>query len=210
MKIAVIGSTRIASIHIISLLKSKNINKIKKIYLISRQLKKAKEFLCKYNFNNNNKIISADYKIFDDCKFDIILICVNTNHHHSCIDRVQKYSTNILVEKPLVSISLLGKKYNKVINKIYKENRKLAVCYPMKYFAKSIKKNFNFQKPIKKIELNYTTNGKHKNTDIRDDLLPHALSFLYELLGDKKKLKHIRLESNMTKNFWKGKIYYKL
>ena len=209
MKIAVIGSTRIASIHIISLLKSKHENKIKKIYSISRQLRKSKEFLFKYNFINNDKIISADYKILDEYKFVVIIICVNTNYHHSCIDRVKKCSAILLVEKPLVSISLLGKKYNKIINKIYKDNNKLAVCYPMKYFARSIKKNFNFEKPIKKIELNYTTNGQHKNTDIRDDLLPHALSFLYEFFRDKKEFKHIKLESRMTQNFWQGKIYYK-
>ena len=204
MRIAVIGSTRIASIHISALLKCR----IEKIFTISRQIKKAKDFLTKYDYSDCKNVIAADYKVLDKYKFDLIIVCVNTNYHHDCIERIKKRSTPIFVEKPLISINSIGKNYEHLIKEIYKKYKNLVVNYPMKYFAQSIKKVCKFDKRIKKIEINYITNGKHVFQDIRDDLLPHALSFVYEFFKHRKKFEIKRIEQKSNKNFWQGKIYY--
>ena len=60
MNIALIGTSKIASVHLRILL---NLKSTKKIYVISRSLKKAKNFINKYKFKNKKKIFPSNIKI---------------------------------------------------------------------------------------------------------------------------------------------------
>lgn len=74
----------------------------------------------------------------------------------------------------------------------------------MFFYAKNIKKYLKL-KSLKNIKFKYHTNGNNKFNDIADDLLPHAISFIYVFFG-KKIENYINLKKKVSKNTWKCKF----
>ena len=77
MKVALIGTTKIAEIHLRELIK----NKCKEITVISRDKSKAYNLINIYKFNKNSKLSYSNINILKKKKFNIIDICSNTNFH---------------------------------------------------------------------------------------------------------------------------------
>jgi hypothetical protein len=203
---AILGTSKIASIHLNSLLK----NNFKKFFLVSRNINKAKKFISEYKLQKNKNIYPSDYAILNKENFDLINICVNTNHHSDCLDLLRKSKSLIIVEKPIIPINIFKGEYSKYLKRIYKKHNNLLVCYPMLFLAKSFLKKFSVEKNINKLEIFYNTNGKNKFNDIGQDLLPHAISLAYELLGKKKfSNKILKIKSKVYSKKWCGVIILK-
>lgn len=203
---AIIGTSKIALIHLNSLLK----NNFKKIFIVSRNLNRAKKFILDYNLKKNKNIYPSDYTILNKKNFNQINICVNTNYHDYCLDFLRKSKSLIIVEKPIIPITLYKNEYSIYLKKIYKKHNNLLVCYPMLFLAKSFLKNFRVEKKINKLEFFYNTSGNNKFNDIGQDLLPHAISLAYEILG--KKIfsnKILKIKSIVSSKKWNGIIILK-
>ena len=201
-KCVIIGTSKIASIHLNSVLKKK----FKEYFIISRNIDRAKNFISKYEFKNKN-VYPADYKILNKHNYKIISICVNTKFHHDCLNLINKSNSLLIIEKPIISISKFKKSYLKYLKNIYKKHNKLIVCYPMIYLAKNFMNKFKIEKKIKKIEVFYNTNGVHRYDEIGNDLLPHAISLIYQLTGKKNISNEIlKIKSIVKAKSWKGYI----
>ena len=205
MRAAIIGTSFISEIHFRELSKKK----FSEIFIISRNKKRARDFIKKNKEGYIGKLLIGNKKNLQDTKLDFISLCTNTKTHYKYLLLLNKVSCLIFVEKPLFSINQ-HTNTEKALNNIYNKNQKIATSYPMKYLAKSFIKKFKFKKKIEKLEIFYQTRGSHKFKDIADDLLPHALSLLYCLtkktnttLGEIKKFK-----SNSKENSWSSKVYY--
>ena len=200
----IIGSTKIAKIHYENLVKLN----YKKIYFISRNKSRAKSFI-KNNIEGTKLCKPENYRILRKLKFDIIINCTNTEFHYESIKLIQNNQKFLIIEKPLISSIKFKKNYLKVLNKIYKNQKKLIVCYPMLFLGKSFLKNFSYLKKVKKLKIYYFTNGKHKYEKICEDLLPHGYSLAFSIL---KKInltkKIVKIFSSVKKNSWYGKIVY--
>lgn len=200
MNCALIGTSKIASIHLKEILK----DNFKKIYLISRKKKTAREFLVKNNFYDERINISSK-KILKD-KIDLIDICVTTNLHHVFLDYLKKSNSFIIIEKPLISINIFKNDIPKKIDKIFNKHKKLVTCNPMTYFGNSFIKLFksNLKKDINNIEIYYHVKGVKLYNEIAIDLLTHIINFLDVILLFKK----IKIESiekkikKVNKNNW--------
>ena len=205
MKAALIGTTKIAEIHLRELIE----NGCKEITIISRDKSKADKLISKFKFFKNIKFISSHMKILKIKKFDLIDICSNTNLHLKHLYFIPKFNGAIIVEKPIFSITKHKKNFLEILNKIYKKHKKIFVCYPMTYFAKTVHK-FLVLKKINNFRVNYHTSGKHSYNEIGLDLLPHAISITSELFKDFD----FNSENIITKkiisekNKWSSKIIY--
>lgn len=205
MKAALIGTTKIAEIHLRELIE----NGCKEITIISRDKSKADKLISKFKIFQNIKFISSHIKILKIKKFDLIDICSNTNFHLKHLDFIPKFKGAIIVEKPIFSIIKHNKNFLKILNTIYKKHQKIFVCYPMTYFAKNIHKLLNLKK-INNFRVNYHTSGKHSNNEIALDLLPHAISVKSELFKnfDFNKKNIFSKKTIVEKNKWSSKIIY--
>tara|TARA_Y100000294_G_C8548037_1_gene334073 strand:- start:276 stop:1184 length:909 start_codon:yes stop_codon:yes gene_type:complete len=201
---SVIGSTKISQIHLRSLIKYG----FKKIYLITRNINKSKKIICEKKLKQVN-VFASNYKILDKLKFEVINICVGTNFHDVCLDYINKSNALIMVEKPIVSLNKFKKNYINYLDKIYKKHKKLVVCYPMQFLAKSFLTKFKIPKNIKKIEVFYNTRGNNEYENICEDLLPHGLSLVQEIMNKSKFSKKIKkIFYKVRKNKWNGVIQY--
>jgi hypothetical protein len=201
MKAAIIGSTKIALIHLNTIV----MHNFKKIYFISRKKTKSKNFILKNKFKKLYNIKSDNYKILNKTKFELINICVNSEYHDRCLEYLKSSNALIIVEKPIISLKKFRNDFIKYLKYIYNKHKKIVVCYPMKYLAKNFIKKFNYKDKIKNIEIFYFTNGRHKFLDIGNDLLPHGLSLLFSLVKEKSSFKEIKIVSlKVNKHNWKG------
>ena len=98
MNCALIGTTKIASIHAREMIN----NGIKEITIISRSKKKAKRFINNLNFQNI-VFIRKKYQFLKK-KFDFINICSATKVHLKHLKYLGKNNSIIIVEKPIFSI----------------------------------------------------------------------------------------------------------
>lgn len=204
MNIALIGTSKIASVHLRILLSLKSTGKI---YVISRSLKRAKNFITKNNFKNRKIIASNNLKILGLKKFEIIDICSNTDAHHNVLNKIKSKKTIILVEKPLVNPDKIKSKISKYLNEIYKKHKKLVVCYPFLFLSKSVKKILKFKKKITSISFIFFTSGNKIYKDIFYDLFPHAYSFICKMLNLKiLKINEDSIKKKSSKNFYKLKF----
>ena len=114
MNCALVGTTKIASIHLKELLK---VN-FKKIYIVSRRKEKAENFLKKYKFKD--KRISIVSKSILSKKISCVDICVSTKYHHIFLNYLKKKKSFIIMEKPIISFTLFRKNFLYEIDKIFK------------------------------------------------------------------------------------------
>tara|TARA_B100000579_G_scaffold393100_1_gene369485 strand:+ start:1067 stop:1969 length:903 start_codon:yes stop_codon:yes gene_type:complete len=186
---AIIGSTKIAEVHIHELVK----NKVEQIYIISRFKKKRINLLNKivsrYKDKNTN-FKSSNINILKKKKFDLIDICSSNHVHDKHLKYISGQKTIILIEKPIISLLKYKKDYLNFLDDIYRENKKLIVIYPMTKLARSIDNLVNINDKIKNFSFNFKVGGKYFYKNIIIDLIPHALSFtnyFFKFSSNKKK-----------------------
>ena len=200
----VIGSTKIAKIHIRELIR----NNINRISLVSRKKSKSKDFANELSKEFKLKFKNFNHTILKSKKFDLISICSNTKYHINNLTNIPKYNKKILIEKPIFHLNRKTNIFN-VLDKIYKKHKNIFVSYPMYYFAKSFVNKFKFkEKKIKSIKIYYQTKGKHQSRDIFLDLAPHAFAFILAICREKNFKKFILDKLKLSKKKVKiiGKI----
>ena len=201
MNCAIIGSSKIAEVHAEQLAK----NGVQEITFISRSLKKRKKIILNLKKKISKKILlhHSNIKILKKNFFNIICICSNTEVHDKHLKDVSRLKSVIVIEKPIISILKLKKKYKNFLIDIYKKNKQIVVCYPYLFLAKSFKKFCNKTQKIKEIKFEFQTGGTSKFKEICVNLMPHALSFFHIFLRNsflKKDIKKNNLFFN--KHLW--------
>ena len=96
-----------------------------------------------------------------------------------------------------MSLLSLKDKYKEFLDEIYSFNKKIIVCYPLGYMAKSIKKIKGIPKRIKKINFIFKAKGKYSHKHILINLMPHALSFIdqfYRIKKNKKDFENLKVK----------------
>jgi hypothetical protein len=203
MNCALVGTTKIASIHLKELLK---VN-FKKIYIVSRSKEKAENFLKKYKFKDKRILIVS--KSILSKKISCVDICASTKHHHIFLNYLKKKKSFIIMEKPIISFTLFRKNFLYEIDKIFKNHKKIVTCNPMFFFAKSFIKNFKREIPkkIDNLEIYYHTNGSKTFNEIPIDLLTHIIDFIHEILRHKK-VKINSIEKKLLKKNKQSWFYF--
>jgi len=208
MNCAIIGSTKIAEIHAKHIIK----NGVKEITFISRSQNKRKKNISnlKKIFLNRVKFLHSDIKILKKKKFNLVCICSKTEIHDTHLKLVSKLKSKIIIEKPIISLLKFKNKYQKFLDKIYKKNKKIVVCYPYLYLAKEFKKYFPITKKFKNIIFEFQTGGKSTYKKICINLMPHTLSFFQSFLK-KNFLRNISNINNklVEKNIWRVSFNFK-
>ena len=205
---AIIGSTKIAEVHINELVK----NKVKQIYIVGRLKSKRTNFLNKIvsRYKDTNIIFKSSHiGILKRKNFDLIDICSSNDVHDKHLKYISGKKTIILIEKPIISLLKYKDNYLNFLNKIYRNNKKLIVVYPMSKLAKSISKFVNTDRKIKNFSFIFNVGGKKLYKNIIIDLMPHALSFLnffFNFSINKKKF--VIRSLNIKKNSCILKFYY--
>jgi predicted dehydrogenase len=203
MKCAIIGSTKIAEIHIREYIN----NGAQNITIISRKLSKTNLFIKKLNEKFNFKFEAKNISVLKKQTFDIIDICSNTKYHLKHLNYIPKNNSLIVIEKPIFDLNNLEDSLETELNQIYKKHKKVFICYPMYYLGKSFLNKYRYNKKIKKIEVVYKTKGKHKAKDICLDLAPHALSLIYSLVKPSSKSVFNSIKLKYSKLDWISKGY---
>ena len=201
---AIIGSTKIAKIHYQNLL---HLN-YKRIYFVSRTKKKSETFI-KNNIERTDTCVPENYKIFKKLKFNLIIICTNTDYHFKTLNNLESNQDFIIIEKPLISASKYKKNYKLILKEIYNKQKNLIVNYPMYFLGKNFLKKYSFSKKIKNLKIFYFTNGNHNYDNIGVDLLPHGLSLAFVLFKNLDLTKNIKQFYSISRKYsWYGKISY--
>ena len=201
MNCAIIGSTKIAEVHAEQLA----LNGVKEITFISRSIQKRRKMVFKLEkkFSKDKLFLHSDINILKKNFFNIICICSKTEIHDKHLQIVSGLRSLVIVEKPIISLLKFKNRYKAFLSTLYKKNKKIIVCYPYLFLAKSFKKICNYNKKIDKINFEFQTGGTAKYKNICVNLMPHALSFFYIFL--KENLLNKNLNKNYTlveKNFW--------
>tara|TARA_B100000029_G_scaffold234241_1_gene231491 strand:- start:3540 stop:4445 length:906 start_codon:yes stop_codon:yes gene_type:complete len=180
MNCVIIGSTKIAEVHAEQLVK----NGVKELTFISRSVKKRKKIIFKLKKRIAKKVLffHSDIKILKKNFFNIICICSNTEVHHRHLRIVSGSKSIIIVEKPIISLLKFKNRYEEFLKNIYKKNKRIVVCYPYLFLAKSFNKFCRNIKKINRINFEFQTGGKATFKKICINLMPHALSFFYIFL----------------------------
>ena len=177
MNCAIIGSTKIAEVHAEQLVK----NGVREITFISRSELRRKKIISKVKKKINKKVFffHSDIKILKKNFFNIICICSNTEVHHKHLRTVSGLKSIIIVEKPIISLLSLKNRYESYLRNLYKKNKRIVVCYPYLFLAKSFNKFCRNLKKIDRIVFEFQTGGTAKFKKICINLMPHALSFFH-------------------------------
>ena len=201
MNCAIIGSTKIAEVHAEQLIK----NGVNEITFISRSLAKRRKMISCIKKKISKKVLffHSDINVLKKNKFKFICICSKTEVHDKHLMNVSKLKSIIIIEKPIISLLKFKNRYKSFLTKLFKKNKKIVVCYPYLFLAKSFK-NFCYSiKKIKKINFEFQTGGNSKFKKICINLMPHALSF-FHIFFKKKFIKH-KINKNkflVKKNIW--------
>jgi hypothetical protein len=205
MNAAIIGTSKIAQIHLREFCKKK----FNKIFIVTRNIKKSKKMILKFDKTKNNIIpFSLNDLSSLNCKY--YSICSPTKIHDNQIEILKKRKNSIIiVEKPFISFLKFKKKFEKRLNELKSFNLSFYVNYPMYYLADSFIKKFKFNEEIRSLNVYYQTSGQNTHKEIAEDLLPHALAFLYRFFEkDINKLNFKNHKISMSKNHWNCKIEF--
>ena len=202
MNCAIIGSTKIAEVHAKHLIK----NGVNEITFISRSISKRKKIIANVSKQISQKVefFQSDIKILKKRFFNIICICSSTEVHDKHLKAVSGLKSIIIIEKPIISLLKFQKRYDIFLKNLYKKNKKIVVCYPYLFLAKSFKKFFTNIKKINNIDFEFQTGGKAKFEKICVNLMPHALSFFHVFLKRNFLKRNIKKGTTLIKrNLWK-------
>lgn len=198
----IVGPSGIGQAHLRELIKIKT----PKIYLLGKKYKKNRIKNINLKISRKSNLINLrDTKGLIEKKIDLTSICSPTNIHLNHIRKVKNFSKHIIVEKPLIWIKKKNLSNFKISKKILKKrNPKIFVNLPLISLASQLKQRNEFKK-INNLTFNYFTKGKKKFDDIAIDLLPHANSFILELLGNK--INNFKIIKIIKKKYsWKCQI----
>tara|TARA_Y100000768_G_scaffold382270_1_gene362308 strand:- start:11 stop:916 length:906 start_codon:yes stop_codon:yes gene_type:complete len=201
MNCAIIGSTKIAEVHAEQLIK----NGVKEITFISRSLKKRKKMIFNIKKKISKKVLfsHSNITVLNKKIFKFICICSKTEFHDKHLKQVLKFKSIIIIEKPIVSLLKLKKSYKSFLTKIFKKNKKIVVCYPYLFLAKSFKKFCPRVTKIKRINFEFQTGGKATYKKICINLMPHALTFFHIFLNKKFLKQKVNINNlSVKKNIW--------
>ena len=180
MNCALIGSTLIAEVHLEKLLNQG----IKEIYLISRFKKKRENLLKKIQRKNiSANIYASDLSILKKKKFNIIDICTKNEIHDKNLNYISGSNSIIIIEKPVISLIKFRNNYLNYLNRLYKKNKRIIVCYPYFFFAKEFNKIFKNKKKFTSLEFRLNTGGSYQYEKITENLIPHALTFINHFIS---------------------------
>ncbi len=199
--IGMIGFGLIAKIH--SKIMFENNCPIRCVLVRSEEsIEKTKNFFVK-EFSYT-PLITNDCNFFFSKKIDILLICSPPSTHFKFLLKAFDNNISVFCEKPLFWDKELGLEEfkNKISILESHENKNFLVNTSNTYFLKSLMANIKVKK-IKYLKFIFHTNGSAKYQEISEDLLPHGLSILIEILGfsNIKKIEKIILESNVNYKF---------
>jgi hypothetical protein len=206
---ALIGTSKFAEVHLSQLIKIG----AKELALISRDIDKSEKICVKFKKEFPHIVIyPSKITILKKKKFDLIDICSAIKIHEKQLSYISGLDSIILVEKPIISLLKLKKKYLKFLKNLYVKNARIVVCYPMIYLSKEFEKIFDKKNKINNFELNFSTGGQYKYKYICMDLMPHALSFIFAYFKkfnfkQKFKIKKIRYSKNIWSTYF---IYNKI
>jgi len=123
--------------------------------------------------------------LLDESMPDAVTICTPNELHYEQIIKVLDNNIPIFCEKPLFWNK--EDNYKTFCNKLKvisdHPNRAIFVNTSGASYIKSIKKFLPLSKDLKSFNFNFTTHGNNKFLAIAEDLLPHGLAMLIELLG---------------------------
>ena len=201
-KVLLLGPSGIGKAHLRELIKLNFSN----IYLLGKKFKKDRVKNLKFKFLKNSKLFNLkNIHEIKKKKFNLINICSPTDLHYKHIKFFKNFSNSLLVEKPLLWIKKRNISNYKLSKKILTDSRtKIFVNLPMISLANQLKQKQKISR-VKNFSFNYFTNGKKTYDDIAVDLLPHALSFFFQLT--KNTFKNIDIAEVSRERFkWKCKI----
>ena len=201
-EVLLVGPSRIGQAHLRELINSK----FSKIYLLGKKFKRNRIKNLKFKLSKNIKLFNI--KNISEAKkknFNLISICSPTNFHYQHINILKNSSNFFIIEKPLIWIKKKHISNFEMSKKILINNKnKIFVNLPMISLANQLIQKKKIPK-IKNFAFSYFTNGKNIYDDIAVDLLPHALSFFFQLT--KKNLKNFNIvKVSKTKFKWKCKL----
>ena len=182
---AIIGPGRIGKIYLRELVKLK----YSEIFLYGGR---NKPDLSKLDFIDNIVIKKLKVKYYKKLnnkinKCNLVCICSPTYTHLKYLKLLKNIKAKIIVEKPLITLNDFKKiKINKFLYENILKKRKVLCSYPIRFYAKEIKKIVKI-KQIKYLKFKYHTTGKNTYMDIPEDLLPHAISFIFEFFKKQSK-----------------------
>ncbi len=146
-------------------------------------------------------------KLIDQSKPNAISICTPAYLHGQHLTQVLSNKIPIFCEKPLFwdkNISIEDINRNLVKLSSY-ENKTIFVNTSNIYFLEKIKNEIPKKDLIKNFIFRFYTNGILRGKDIGYDLLPHGLSMLINILGERA---ITRLEKNITDNSYNCSFNY--
>ena len=197
---ALIGTSKFSEVHLTELIRIG----AKQLVIISRDISKSNEICKKYKSKYPKvKIYPSKIDILWKTKFDLIDICSSNYVHDKHLKYISGLKSIILVEKPIISLLKYQRNYKIFLNKLYKENKKVVVCYPMIFLSKEFKKIFKNETDVNNFKFYFSTGGRYNKEQICVDLMPHALSFLisfFKKLNFKKKINIKKIK--VKKNSW--------
>ena len=203
MKVSIVGPSGIGKVHarifkkmgcnVSSILSTTEESGREAVSLFEKDLKiKTKYYL------NLEKLLELDSP-------DAISICCPEKFHLKYINIAMKKGIPIFCEKPL----FWDKSFSKenlffYLDKLEKHpDRKIFMNTSSSYFLDSVKNSV--KKKVENFSFNFVTHGENRYQNIPVDLLPHALSILYKLLG-RKTLYNVKQET--SKNCYSLEAFY--
>ena len=203
-KALIIGPSGIGKVHIRELLK----NKINKIAVLGKKYKKNRN--TELNIFNSKSLKFLNFKNFNQVKKfnpDITCICSPFFLHLDHINKCEKYSKKIIIEKPFFWLKSKNVKNIEFITKnlLKKLKNKARVNLPMTSLASQLINKKEIPIRIKNFNFKYYTKGKKIFNDIPIDLLPHAISFFMTI--DRQRIKNFKIINVKKSKFkWISKI----
>tara|TARA_B100001027_G_scaffold215110_1_gene188437 strand:+ start:273 stop:1178 length:906 start_codon:yes stop_codon:yes gene_type:complete len=207
MNCVIIGSTKIAEVHAEQLIN----NGVKEITFVSRSIKKRKKIILNVKGKISKKVsfFHSDINVLRKKFFNIICICSNTKIHHTHLKIAHKFKSVIIIEKPIISLLKFKDNYESILKNFYKKNKKIIVCYPFLFLAKSFKKFLLNDKKIKKISFDFQTGGKENYENICINLMPHALTFFHIFLKNNIFKRKVTVKDLLVKkNQWRATLNF--
>tara|TARA_B100000401_G_scaffold64508_1_gene38351 strand:- start:207 stop:1112 length:906 start_codon:yes stop_codon:yes gene_type:complete len=207
MKCAIIGSTKIAEVHAKHLIA----NGVREITFISRSHLKREKIILNVKRQISKRVLffHGNIKELKKKNYDIICICSSTEVHDLHLRAVTKLKSIIIIEKPIISLLKLRGQYQSFLSNLYKKKKRIVVCYPYLFLAKSFKRCFVNTRKIKNIIFEFQSGGKTKYKNICVNLMPHALSFFKVFLKENFLRKNFnKVTTIIKKNLWQVHFIY--
>lgn len=203
MKVSIVGPLGIGKVHA-RIFKKMGCN-ISSVLSTSKESGKIATSLFEKDLKIKTKYYLSLEELIEMDSPNAISICCPEKFHLEYIDIAMKKGIPILCEKPLFWDKSFSKKDLFLhLDRIEKHpKRKIFMNTSSSYFLNPVKPSIKNR--VENFSFNFVTHGENRYENIPIDLLPHALSILYRLLG-KKTLCNINQET--LKNCYSLEAFY--